>query len=773
MHHLPLAGLWLFIVQLATAQTPGVSRLSASLKTFLAAEVPDPRFITELNGTVFVPLFIELEPGTTDLPFSAKMVRLRTRTGNIMTADVPLSLLRSLASEKSIRRMELPLLLTKTNTNTDTTMKRLVTADRVLGGHSPLTRGFTGSNVLIGIIDDGLDVSHPDFLDSTGRSRVTELWNMDRAGNPPAGFHYGHVWTQDSITHYANEFNSKKISARNMQELFGYGGHGTPVTSLATGKNGTAPGAAIISVALTAFTDTLLKSDRVMDAIVYIYSRAKSLNKKCVINISLSTQDGAPHDGNSMLERAIDEFCSEKTDILIAVSAGNFGNSWKHWGGIPVHKDSSFGFFRCAYTASMYFTIPRQHSSTLSFSIAESKLGNINAPNISRDSIYYQTPFVNIADIINSATPVQFQSQLRNGQLSSTISFSASHYNENYDELIVTTSEHTSGTGGVVFDDHLYRFIFKGTGTVHGWYPFWNLHPIYFFNRNPYPNDSTYRSTDNDYTTGVPSNAFTVLSSGAYNIRQCYVSHVHNKVVSSYPSCQVAYFTSHGPTLDGRVKPDIIAPGENVLAARSRTDTYMGHDFIIDTSLQAFGGTSAASPITAGIAALIWESDSTLTRNNIIQKIKSSAYNDSYTSINGPVPNNISGYGKIDAFRAITGVATELMALCGNTPVCEVTNTGNEPGGPGNPGANPEPFYLKLFPNPAQTLIWINYRSPVHVDMSVYNSLGQLVLKRNLQPNSMGTIINLPLHGLASGIYFVRISGKDILLTKQFTIAAL
>ena len=391
MRHLPLAILWLFVVQLSTAQTPGVSRLSASLKTFLVAKVPDPRFITEREGTLFVPLFIELEPGTMDLPFSLKMVRLRTRTGNIMTADVPLNLLRSLASEKSIRRLELPLLLTKTNTNTDTTMKRLVTADRVLQGQSPLTRGFTGSNVLIGIIDDGLDVSHPDFLDSTGGSTVTELWNMDRAGDPPAGFHYGHVWTKDSITRYAKEFNSRKISARNMQELFGYGGHGTPVTSLAAGKNGIAPGAAIISVALTAFTDTLLKSDRVMDAIVYIYSKAKLLNKKCVINISLSTQDGAPHDGNSMLERAIDEFCSEKTDILIAVSAGNFGNSWKHWGGMPVHKDSSFGFFRCAYTASMYFTIPRQHSSTLSFSIAESKLGNINAPNIMRDSIYYQT----------------------------------------------------------------------------------------------------------------------------------------------------------------------------------------------------------------------------------------------------------------------------------------------------------------------------------------------------------------------------------------------
>ncbi|HTE28477.1 S8 family peptidase [Flavitalea sp.] len=765
MRYLPLAIFWLLVVQNAIAQSSGISRLSASLKTFLAADVPDPRFITARHGTTYVPLFIELEPGSTGLPFNPKIVRLRTRTGNIMTVDVPINLIWNLASEKSIRRMELPLLLTKL----DTTMKRLVTADRVIQGHSPLTRGFTGKNVLIGVIDDGLDISHPDFLDSNGKSRVTELWNMDQGGNPPVGYSYGHVWTQDSINHYANLFNKKGINELNMQKLFGYGGHGTPVTSLAAGKNGTAPGAAIVSVALSAFADTLLRSDRLIDAIAYIYSRARSLNKKCVINISLGVLDGGPHDGKSMVERAIDEFCSEKPDILVAVSAGNSGNSWKHWGGMPIHKDSSFGFFRCAYKASMYFTIPKQHSANLSFSIAEAKLGNVGNPNISRDSIFYQTPFVNIAAIIDSNAPVQFESYSKTSHLSSTITFSASHYNEDYDELIVTTFEHSSGTGGIPFDDHLYRFIFKGIGTVHGWYPFANLHPIYFFDRNPYPNDPTYRSTDNQYTTGIPSNAFTVLSTGAYNIRSCYVSNIHNEVVSSFPSCQVTYFTSHGPTLDGRVKPDIIAPGENVLAARSRMDTYTGHQFIIDTSLQSFSGTSAASPIAAGIAALIWESDSTLTRNVIIQKIKSSAYNDDFTAVNGPVPNNISGYGKIDAFKAITGLETALAELCASNPICEIKNPIRGPG-PVISGGTLENFYLKLFPNPAKTLIWVSYRSPVPVDMIIYNSVGQMVLKRSLQPNNTGQIVIVPLHALASGSYFVRVSGKDILITKQFVI---
>jgi hypothetical protein len=483
--------------------------------------------------------------------------------------------------------------------------------------------------------------------------------------------------------------------------------------------------------------------------------------------------DGGPHDGNSMLERAIDEFCSEKTDILITVSAGNGGNTWKHWGGMPIHKDSSFGFFRCSYQASLYFVIPKEYSATLSFSLGESRLGNLNNPNIARDSIFYQTPFVSIADVVNSNAPIKFSSTFK-GQRSSTITLTGSHYNDVYDELILTTWEHTSGTNGNIFDDHLYRFIFKGTGTVHGWYPFLNLHPIYFFDRNPYPDDPTYRSTDNDYTTGIPANAFTVLSTGAYNIRQCYVSHIHNEVVSGYSSCQMAHFTSRGPTLDGRVKPDIVAPGDNVIAARSRMEDYYGHQFIIDTNRLAFGGTSAASPIAAGIPALIWESDSTLTRRNIIERIKVTAYNDRYTVVNGPAPNNVSGYGKIDAFKAITGVSTELSVLCGNTPYCEIAHTGtgtNPGGGPVLPGGSTEPFYLKLFPNPARNAVSVTYKSPVPLNMSIYNSLGQLVLRRSLQAENNGRVFTLPIYSLASGVYFVRLSGINISVSQRFVVA--
>lgn len=62
----------------------------------------------------------------------------------------------------------------------------------------------------------------------------------------------------------------------------------------------------------------------------------------------------------------------------------------------------------------------------------------------------------------------------------------------------------------------------------------------------------------------------------------------------------VAYFSSSGPTADGRFKPDLVAPGAAVVSARS--DGYSGASTCKVHSRQ---GTSAAAPLAAGSAALL------------------------------------------------------------------------------------------------------------------------------------------------------------------------
>ncbi|WP_336514521.1 S8/S53 family peptidase [Pollutibacter soli] len=756
-----IVAILIFLCGFTHAQTKAESKFGASLKLYLSSNVKDKRFITSVNGQDYIAVFIELQEGADYQSIGKTGIRIRTQTGSISTADIPLAHIMAIAENPAIRKIELPLLFSKT----DTLMKKLVTVDRIHKGDQPLGRSFTGKNTLIGVLDDGIDFTHPDFYDSAGNLRIKSIWNMDYAGVAPAGFNYGHEWVKDSLQHYAIKIANKSLPHYEIQKMFGGAFHGTSVTGLAAGKNGIATGADIVVVSLFTFADTVLRSDRVIDGIAYIYSKAKEAGKKCVVNLSFGVQDGAPHDGNSMVERAIDAFCEKKPDILVSVSAGNNGNSWKHWSAKPVHKDSSFGFFRCAYEGKMYFSIPNKYSDSLRVSLTDSKLKNLSDPNIDRDSILGQTPYFKISDLIKQLTPASYTTHFKNGVGSSRITFSAAHANSDYDELIVKVEEFSSGSSGLPFDDHLYRFIFKGKGELHGWMPFMNLHPIYFFGNNPYPNESTYITTDNSFTTNIPSHAFTVLSSGAYNARDCYYSPIHNDVVRTYPGCQLTYFTSHGPTQDGRIKPDIISPGENIITSRSRFDDFLGHHFIIDSSTQAFTGTSASSPITAGIVALLWEYNPEYSREDIIHRIKSTAYGDAYTQTTGALPNNISGWGKIDAFKAMTDSSTDMQKVCSIREICQERYI--EP--PPNP-MQPDFFYMKFYPNPVSGTVYINYRSSVIFNLVIYSSTGQRMMQIPVMPDLRGVTKTIDLSRLASGIYFVRAVGDGISVTKKIMV---
>ena len=751
------------VLLLLWTEAASQSKYSATLKLFLASEEKDQRFMEARGNKTYVPLFIEINEGSSFESLKEQGVEIRTIAGTIATANVPLDRIDEISNLRAVKRLELPPLLRRTS---DSLLKAYTTVDKVHAGRAPLNVPHTGKGVVIGVIDDGIEFGHPDFLDSTGKTIIDAIWNMDRPGSPPPGFSYGTLYERDSLNTYLKPgYLSSPVNE--MQKLFGSALHGTPVASLAAGKNGMAPGATLIGVALLATLDSVLRSDRIVDAIDFIYQRANRAEKKCIINISLGSQWGGPHDGKTMLERAIDLYNQDKPNLLVCVSAGNNGNDWKHWGGMPIRPDSSFGFARLAYRESLYFSIPKNNSSTLFISITDSRSPNLNAPAISRDSILYQTPYLRIDSIINSATPIEFISRLKNGQPSASITFTASHYNDDYDELIVSLREFTTPPPpNVNIDYHLHRFIFKGSGTVHGWFPFFNLHPAYHFGINPYPNDPTYRSTDCDYSSIIPTNAFTVLSSGAYNIRNCYINPLQNIVVNAYPSCRLTYFTSHGPTLDGRIKPDVLTPGENVLSANSRWTTFFGHQHIISYDYQMFGGTSASSPITAGIAALVWQKFYSFDRDQVINRIKSTTYVDSFTQANGPLPNNVSGWGKADAFKALTGISTDLTSLCRQQLVCYVP-----PPPPPPPPPGPVETLFRIYPNPSSGQVKVEYQGDTKLELHIYNALGQLVLTETLYTSRALQKVDLRWGYLPPGLYFVHCTGKSFSQTSKLIIS--
>ncbi len=101
----------------------------------------------------------------------------------------------------------------------------------------------------------------------------------------------------------------------------------------------------------------------------------------------------------------------------------------------------------------------------------------------------------------------------------------------------------------------------------------------------------------------------------------------------------IAYFSSNGPTSDGRMKPDVVAMGVDVYASASYSFTY-------DTSGYSYvSGTSFSGPLTAGVCALILSVHPELTPDQVKEALK-------MTANKKDSPNNIYGWGLVNAFDA-------------------------------------------------------------------------------------------------------------------------
>lgn len=105
---------------------------------------------------------------------------------------------------------------------------------------------------------------------------------------------------------------------------------------------------------------------------------------------------------------------------------------------------------------------------------------------------------------------------------------------------------------------------------------------------------------------------------------------------------RIASFSSRGPTSDGRVKPDIVFPGVDIVAARAK-GTSMGMP--VDNYYTSASGTSMATPHAAGACALMLQAEPNLTPGQIKARLMA-------TAVDLGEKANIQGRGRADAYRA-------------------------------------------------------------------------------------------------------------------------
>ncbi|GAB1350011.1 S8 family serine peptidase [Ignavibacteriales bacterium] len=210
-------------------------------------------------------------------------------------------------------------------------------------------------------------------------------------------------------------------------------------------------------------------------------------------------------------------------------------------------------------------------------------------------------------------------------------------------------------------------------------------------------------------TLGAPADGDSVISVGAVDA-----------------SGSRAYFSSVGTTVDGRIKPDIMAMGQAVRVASSYTVTGYSQS----------SGTSFSCPLAAGVGALILSQRPNISPVVLAQALRTTADNSSN-------PNREYGWGIINGLAALNSIPAMNVDEATETP-SDIRVYGNYP----------NPF------NPSTKIDFeISTLSELTIDL--YNSAGERVKRLGTGVKEPGKhTINIDGSGLNSGVYFVKIKSS-------------
>ncbi|UTW67560.1 S8 family peptidase [bacterium SCSIO 12643] len=589
--------------------------------------------IYSINGTDHLSMVAMVTESfsPTDLP---KGIIPGTQINNIVTLKVPVDQLNKIQSLKSVRYIEIA------NRIQPEVAKAVLDlrADSVHQGLG-LDNSYTGKNVIIGVTDWGFDYTHPMFYDTAlQETRILASWDQFKTSGPaPSSMSYG--------TEYVGATELMTAQSDTACTYYDYATHGSHVAGIAGGSGA---GIGLRGVAFESeylFTAIHLDAGSVIDAVSWMKDFANAENKRLVINMSWGLYHLGPLDGTSLLSQALDGFVND--GVVIVTSGGNNGDVNFH-----IKKD----FNQDSVVTTINFYNYNAHPSMWGQSV--SMWGESGHEFRSGIEIYSGNTLKVKSPIYETATAVSYlDSMLITG--TDTIFFNlatdAAHP-QNQRPHMTLRVKNTNSNLRVVLKSY------ANTGTVHyhnvtelsNGAGNWGM-PFTSFGPNSMVGDALY-------AVGEPACAKDVITVAAHTSE---VRIPNGTVING----ALANFSSEGPTIDERIKPDISAPGVSVESSISSfttraytptsSTTFNGRTY----EFSKFSGTSMSSPAATGVVALMLEANPYLTPAQIKDILKTKARQDDKT---GAIPATGSaewGWGKVDAYAAVKEAVRILLSV--------------------------------------------------------------------------------------------------------------
>jgi Subtilase family len=413
-----------------------------------------------------------------------------------------------------------------------------------------------GKGVLVGVVDFGCDFAHLNLRKANGATRLLGIWDQSGTlSNHPFG--YGTVFTPTKIN--AANRATKPYTA------LGYGpdpsepAHGTHVTDTAAGNGlgsgvpGVAPKSDILFVELASSDiawggpesvgQSFGDSVQLLEAVKYIFDRAGS--KPCVVNLSLGT-NGGPHDGTTLVEQGFDRLLNQAPNRAIVLAASNSRDD-------GIHAQSSV-------PANGRFDLIIQ---TVANDVTETEI-ELWYGGVSRLTVEVIAPDGQSLGAIDPG-----ETGTVRGANNKPVVFVSNRLNDpnNHDNQIGVWMAPRTAAG-----QWKLRLTNTGTSAVsfHAW-----------IERDDRGQAQFVSGMTPSFTIGSIACGHDTFAVASYDAHA--------------PDQPISWFSSEGPTRDGRNKPELAAPGHLVMAAESRSKT----------GVAKMSGTSMASPAVSGLVALV------------------------------------------------------------------------------------------------------------------------------------------------------------------------